>query len=269
MKRKIKVQHNGAEIEVELPEGFVSPEELTENYVAKDFFESEMGRRLSAARKGLAKKDDLLADKDFKEEALKSWGVVARDEKEIEKVREAIRGAEVAPLTEKLTKAQAKLAKVSRSRLEARLIARAAELGFDDTLLKSPVKGAPAPIVGLLGGYFVEDEEKDDFFIKDPSGNSYVYSAKPTNEAPYKTVEEFVEEWSKGAGKPFVRDTRQRVGGGDGKGVPRSAQRSSGGDDDKTQIPEGGSVASGDPLEFGRWAEAIASGKATVAAPGQ
>ena len=265
---KVKVTDNGEEIEVQLPKGYVGPEELASGFVAKDFFEAEIGRRLSAARKGLVKKDEILADKDFREEALKTWGVVPRDEKEIEKVREAIRTSELTPVLEKLKKAETRLQKASRIRLEARLLNKARELNLVDSLLTPPMKGAPAPIVGMLGGYFVEDEERDDFFLPDPSGQGYMYSAKPSAEAPYKTPEEFVEEWAKGAGKPFVKDTRQRVGGSDGNGVPSGAQKSGTKGDEGFIIPEGGTVNFNDPLEVGRFAEAIAAGKAIPASPG-
>ena len=106
--------------------GFVSKSTVSEGYVAKDFFESELSRRVSAAKKGLVKADDLLNDEDFIGRVVETHGPslaerlrVQPKEADLETIRTQVRANEVTPLTEKVEALEGTLGKLQRRSFDA------------------------------------------------------------------------------------------------------------------------------------------------------
>lgn len=238
MPKKINVQHAGATIEVELPEGFVGPEDLEANYVPKKYFETEVSRKAkSAYRKTLTelKTDETKRDEFFAELGITPNPVVEGTDKgkfsdQLKLAQTEWEKTHVTPLKETLTKAEKRIQKLTGSKLERDIIAAAAEAGVKKQFLTPIAKNQAAPIVTILREMFGFNEEHDDFFVK--QGEEFAYSSNPAEgNVPYKSVLEYItKDFVKlPHAKDYLQDLRQRGaelngGGSAGSGNIRLTQ---------------------------------------------
>lgn len=252
---KLKVQVNGSEVEVEAPEGWLSPEEAA-NRVTKDFMQSEITRRLAQARRGYVKEDEVLESDEFREKALAHWNVQpgkkGLSDEDVAKIRSNIESTLVNPLKQQNEKLSKSLERLYRQDLELQIVNAAREAGVQEHWLKPPREGLPAPIVNMVASYFGQSQEHDGaWFLRE--GDGFAYAKNPSQAQPFKSVSEFLPEFvsSKENATIFLGDQRQRVGGNNAPANQGARQ--------------GSTVVGSDPLTFGRNLEAIASGKAVVA----
>lgn len=226
MAKKIKIKlQDGTEQEVDLPEGYLSPEEVAEHYMPKSTFRVELNRRL----KGKMTADEFLANDELKQKALQAWGISVDDSGKAKLTADQLAAAkkqwelaELAPINEKLTKTSERLTKTQAKILEASIL-RAAAGRVHESLLKPPAAGAKIPFMAMLESAFGFNDELDDYFVKGTDGFEFAPSKKPENGRPYKGVDEFVDEWvANEANKPFVVSTRQGGAGLNGEGHGRT-----------------------------------------------
>jgi hypothetical protein len=214
MPDKIKVNIEGKEHEVQLPEGYISEESLNDKYVKKDFFESEVQRRVKAAKENA--KNELKSDTDFFASAAKERGIpLTEDGKykppskpdiDIDKIKSEVeqnlREKEIAPRDQRLNR-------LMQSKLHGEIIQAASAVGIKKSLIESFNDGVAPPIVNMVKEYFGYDEENDYFAIRE--GDKFRYSNNPNNSRPYMGAKEFLEGLKKqDSWKDFFEDTRQR-----------------------------------------------------------
>jgi hypothetical protein len=220
---------DGTEVEVELPEGYVAPEDIRSNYVPKSFMEKELARRAnSMARSQL---DAMFSDEAQRAELLTKLGVDptaptkkgAVDPEAFAKARQEWEAKDLAPLRTKLEEMTGVVQRTREKALSADIVTAAQNAGFAPEFLKAPAKGVVAPVVAMFGSLFAHDADHDGFFVRD--GDSFAYSGKPTANQPYKTVAEWFEEFagSKDAA-PYLRKDAQN-----GPGFRPGSERGAGG----------------------------------------
>jgi hypothetical protein len=243
--KKFKVQHNNADIEVEL-EGVYTEAEVADQFVAKAVHNSELAKLRKKAQ-GLKTPDELLEDDEFKTRAIESWGIKpGKSAADVEAARKEWDVKVLKPATDELAKAKGTIDGLRRGGLHARLIA-AAQGHVAPQFLKPPTRGAVAPFVAMLEPAFALEPETQDYYVRD--GERFAYAAKPAEGAPvpYKTPEEHVAEWiGNKDNAAFLIDQKQR--GPNLQNQGRATQ---------TGVVEGG----GDPYAFARNAEKIAKGE--------
>ncbi len=220
----VKHEEHG-EITVALPEGYVTPEQLAEDYTPKAIFQTELGQRATSIIKneGYVKPDSLLDNEDFRAKALDKWQVkVAPDEAAaaqeradaIETARATWEAQKLTPATQKLDKASARITGLLLRDLHNQITNAADEVGVLESLRKSPVKGQPAPIVHMMAEYFGYHDESDAWAVKKQNEDGtagFTYATKPETNQPYQGVMEFMTVWSENeSNKQFLVDPRQR-----------------------------------------------------------
>jgi len=203
---KIKTNINGQPTEIE-----VADEEI----VAAGFqptanFEKELGRRaISIAKKqGLMTADELKAqlldDETFVQSVLDSKGIkpgqqdagetATAIQDAVKRNRQEWESRELAPTRAKLEEFETREQSLLVKDLHRQIIQAAAQLGIKKALLKSPTRGSAPPIVSMLETAFGFDTDTGEFYVLD--GEGFAFSDKPSKDNPYKTVEEFVEQWT-------------------------------------------------------------------------
>ena len=125
--RTITVEIDGEAKEIPLPEGWVSEDDLRDNYMPKSMFRAELAKQTRKATEGMKKPDELLEDDDFlgrlietrKDALIKRLGVKTGepDEQYAQRLAEKIQEQTVKPLETKLAE---KDREVSRWRERAR-----------------------------------------------------------------------------------------------------------------------------------------------------
>lgn len=195
----------------EPPAGYIAEDEVSKNYVSKDFMAAEIKRRL--AKKQQAAPDELLESEEFKQKALKAWGVEPEgrkkpDGEQLEKLYSDWEQKHLKPMREATEKQRQEIERLRTRDLFGQIVTGAAPF-VQDQLLQSPVPNQPPPVVHFLAPYFGYDEEHGGWFVKD--GEGFAYSSQPKAGAPYKTAAEFIAEWAKDkANANWVKDQRQR-----------------------------------------------------------
>jgi hypothetical protein len=196
----IKVQYNGAEIEIPRPEGLVPLTEVNEKYMPKSAFESELGRRVDGVirNKGYKLPDELLGDEQFRGKAIESWGLKpdqtqAQLQEQLKKQAEQLNERELKPLQTKLTAAEKKLAIAQTKDLAAQILQTVAGK-VKPGLLKSPATGAMPPIVSMLTGAYAHDDEHDNWYARGQGASGFQFSTKGDG-TPYMTVAEHLANW--------------------------------------------------------------------------
>lgn len=253
--KKIKAKYQGNDVEVEVPDEVILPEEAG-NYITKEFMTAEIAKRIAQAKRGLVDpaefRESVLGEDDFKAKALAAWGVVPGkgrvSDEEISKLKATLEKEAVEPLAKKLSEREAELNKLYTRDRDLQILEAARAAGVMEMWLTPPVEGQPAPIINVLAPYFGQSPDHGNgWFLKDK--DTFAYAKNPSQAAPFKTVAEFVPEFvsAESRSKTFLADTRQRVPSGKTPSAP--------------QTP--GTVNKRDPIAFGQQLEAIASGKVT------
>lgn len=225
---KAKLVIDGAEKEVDLPEGYLAPDEVKANYMPKSGFEAELARRSeSITNKKLA---DLEGDDEFFNKLIEKRGVkIADPTKENKLTTDQLKDAQaqwekkhLEPLKKQLEEKDQRITKFQSSSLNAEIMQAAAAAGINPALLKSPVAGQPAPFVAMIRELFGYDDKTGGWYVR--KGDSFEFSSTPSEDnGPYKRVSEFVKEWAGDKeNKAFIVDRRQggaELGAG-GKDTP-------------------------------------------------
>lgn len=251
---KVKVMHEGAEIEVDLPAGYLSPDEAAATMVAKTAVEQIVSDRLARHTKSVKK--DLLQDEDFRTEALSSWNIKPGEKgkgsatpAEIEQAIQEAERTRFKPLQTENETLKGKLTKLTQSQLEAQIVAHAAAVGVKKAYL-APLPGRKVPaIVGLVKDQFGYDEELSDWLVRNEDGKSFAVSGESGASHPYKGVQHFFTDFSKNPEFREFLDPPQK-----GAGVKGGDQKGGG----------GRVISSNDAQAFGDNAEAILKGEVTV-----
>lgn len=201
-------------LEIPIPDGVTSAEDLAESFISKAIHNAEMAK-LRTGSKGLVDPSTLLEDAEFKTNALGNWGIdldaleKARElsPEQIEAITTRTRKAEVEPLQKLLEAASGERDSLRRSSLVSQILQAASGVAREN-LMKSPVENGEPPIVNLLGAYFGYEPETGSFAVKE--GDGFKYSGKPSATNPYMGVTEFMETWAGDkANAAFVQDNRQ------------------------------------------------------------
>lgn len=198
IKTTVEVDGTTHEVEVPVPEGYLSPEEIRENFVSADSIE----RRIAAAKRGLVDPNAAIADDSFldrlvaerKDRIIEMLGVkLEGNEPDLEGLREKWREAELAPLRSDLESRDKTISRLREKGFRASVFEAATEAGIREDLYD---------VVPLwLRDRVRYDEEFDDFFAIDGRGE-FEYTAEPAKgKPPYKTISELLHDVERGGEK--------------------------------------------------------------------
>ncbi len=210
MPKKLKVQHNGAEIEIDLPEGTLSADEVSESYMRKTVFQTELDRRLAKLSEGMAKRDDLLVDEEFLQTMLEKQGKELFDPEKAKKGKQQTgesMAAELAraeqewtkknlePAQLKATKAESLVGSLRQKILHGMILQAGIDGGVKKIFLTPPDSNGIPPLVSFVENMFAFDPTLDEFFVRGDEEGSFAFSSKPDEGHPYKNVAEFMGGW--------------------------------------------------------------------------
>jgi len=216
------------EVEVTLPDGVMTPEEIATGYKPVANFEAELSRRAeSIVNERIEAK---LSDEAFKTTALARWNIDPNpkldggggggDEDFTERLkteRERWDKEHKVPLVEENKGLKDRVSDLLGRMKGAVIVQAAAEAGVLPGLLKAGPNGT-APIVNMTGTFFGHDDEHDMFGVLE--GDKFRFAPEVTTERPHMNASEYFAEWVKDeANKAFVGERRQggpNVGGVDG-----------------------------------------------------
>lgn len=257
MAKKAKVMHNGSEIEVELPDEFLTPEEAR-GRITQQQFDAALEDRFKRFSRSMKK--DLLADDEFKAEAMKAWDLepptpgqkgksgtppeqaIADALKEFERTR-------LNPVMQELEKAKAENDRMRVQGLHAEILQYAHDVGFDEKFTKPLAGGKPA-VVAMLEPLFGFDAERGAHLVRSADGKGFAISSNPNPKAghPYKGVADLFAEIAKDPEyRPYLKAAQ--------KGAGADGSRSTG----SQKV-----ISRDDPEAFGREAENILKGTTVV-----
>jgi len=208
----IRVEVDGKAVDVPLPAGYLTKVDVDAKYVPKGAHNDQMGRLRKDldALKGLKPPEELLNDPEFKEKAVKSWGLNGATgeqfQEQLNRAKTDLFEREVKPRDVKLTKATQEIDTLRVKDLRGQIIQAAAALKVDDKFTRPPAKGADPLIFAMLRPLFDFDAEHREWFAKGPNGFAY---SQQEGGAPYMPVMEFMTGWVGGDGKDFLRSQRQ------------------------------------------------------------
>lgn len=226
MKIKVKLE-NGDEVEVERPTGLLDEAEVREKFMPKATFESELKTRVDSiiANKGLVDPETLMDSEDFKVKFMEHHEISSNktaDQYKADLANEAekLRRKEVTPLKEALETANKRIVVKNQRELSSILLTAAAGR-VKTPLLKGTATSRPA-FVAMVGDNFGFSDEHDTWFVKNSDG-SFAFPKK--GDSPYKTPEEFVEEWLEDeANADFLAEERQHLPGIKPGGTPKGGR---------------------------------------------
>lgn len=208
---------DGTEIEIPLPDNYVTMDEIKKTFVPKATFDVELGRRANsiADEKVKGERERLLnEDEEFKKAAFDKWGVSDQQKATAKSIAEAqerarreVETKQVTPLAAQLEAERKKNAQLLEAQRNGKIVQAAVDAGISKALLKEA--GGKPIIANMLGDQFGYDEKTGEFFVK--SGDTFAYSNTPTAERPFMSIGEFMKNWALDkANEQFVEDTRQR-----------------------------------------------------------
>ena len=213
LRTTVSVAGESHEVEVALPDGYLTPDEVREHYMPRDNFQSELSRRL----RGKANPDELLNDEAFIDrvlethedrlrEALKIENNGGPTPEQLDRVREQLRREELAPLEERLESLQGSNESLRSRILHGEVLEASRDVGVVDDLL---------PLVEDHYGKRVKwDDDWKQYFVVDKDGEFELTSRPERGKAPYKTVREDLEERRKSGNYPSWFKAKQRSGSG-------------------------------------------------------
>lgn len=152
-------------------------------------------------------------DEDFRSQAVDALGIKPGGKPSGEEMQAAFKQWEqqhVAPLKTRLETAEGRVERLTRKDLHGQIVQHAAALGVKAAFLKPPVPGAPPPVVHILESAFGHDPQTDGWYVK--AGDGFAYSTNPTQDRPYKGVDEFLREWAQTDEAKELLEPRSRNG---------------------------------------------------------
>lgn len=217
LRTTVEVGDETREVEVELPDGYLTPDEIRESYVPKATIES----RISRAVKGRYTIDEVVEDDGLlgqiattAEDRLRERLQVGGEKPDLTKYEESWRQRELKPVSEELESAKGEIQTLRAARLSADVNEAAVDLG---------VKKSQLP---LLAPFYRErvqwSDEYGDWFIVGKDGEFELGS--PQRGAPYLTIGEDLERKARSGDYEDWFDGKGRTGpdyqGGKGGGRP-------------------------------------------------
>lgn len=199
---KVKVMVEGKETEVELPAGYLSPDEVRAGFVSKEaasqLVEDRIGRYAKKA------KQELLDDEEFRKEALTTWNIKPGEKgtgkatpAEIEEALKEMERTKVTPALKLVDELKGKIGTLTRSQLHSQIIAEATAAGVQRQFLK-PLPGSKVPaIIGMIDQHFGFDETVNDWLVRNADGKSFAVSGEAGAAHPYKGVKHFFADFAK------------------------------------------------------------------------
>ena len=258
MARKITVQHEGKDIEVEL-EGWIPQADVDAGYVAKSKVD-----QIVREEKAKAKRSTLagaLNDPQFKAQALSAWDIDLTklgtgsgeklSDQQLAAAKQEWEAKALRPLQEQLKARDDATGKLQRRILHKSILASARAHRVREDLLETLPGGNQPAIVTMLEPAFGLHEDDGEFYARKLDGDGFQPSTR--QESLYATVDDYFAGIAKDTKyAKFFEPQRQSVG----SGTPKSAQDTAPG------------VIANDPMSIGRNLADIASGKAVVAGTG-
>jgi len=186
------------EIEVPLPDGYLTSEEVSAGYVNKDAVDGIVKDRLDRDR--ISQRKHLLADDEFVGEIIQVHNLKKAGEgdpeagEQIERAKKAWETEHVQPLKDDNDALKIRVGKLLNERLHGEIIGAAAEAGVKPAMLKRQA-GGDAMIVSMIKSLFRYDEKSDTFAVIE--GEGLRYSPNATEARPYAGPEEFLQDWAK------------------------------------------------------------------------
>lgn len=255
MGEKLTVKQGDADLEIELPDGWISPD-AAKNYMRKDTFEAELSRRVDGVVKnqGYRKPEDLLNDEEFAKTFIEKKGLntdanAKTLQEQINRAKDDLLAREVKPRDEKITKAQEKINALLNRQLRGSILEAGQAAKVKPEFLKVPEGVGPnaaPPLVNMFRDYFGYSDEHDEHFVKSGE-NSFQFPTKGNR--PYKDALEFFAELKQNPAYKYLFE--EEIQGGPG------AKPASGGG---PQIINGSSVriSESDAKDFAKYRAAKA-----------
>lgn len=218
----VTVNHDGNEIQVELPEDYLHKDDIKDTYIPRStvqeqyVLQTEMERRF----KNWIPRDKALEDEGLVADVLKKHGRKAEGSKDVdlETAKADWRKAELDPLKQFSDRL---LNQVRGAQLKEAAI----KAGFDERHVTSPVPGIPSYVETAFTNAFEYDAELGYFVAKDAAGNRLA-AQEPTTARPYAGPEEFFDGLAKqDAWKPYLKPPEKNNGSGY-NGASANGQRS-------------------------------------------
>ncbi len=232
---KVKVQHEGKEIGVDLPAGFLSPEDAKATMIPKAAVEDIVSDRLARHTKSVKK--DLLQDEAFRTEALAAWDIKPGESgkgkatpAEIDAALKELERTQLIPLRQENETLKGRVTGLTRSQLHAQIVQHAIDAGVKKPHLK-PLPGTKEPaIVGIVERNFAFDEKTGEWLLRGSDGTSFALSGESGAPHPYKGVKHFFADFAKDPDFRDYFDPAQKgaevKGGGGGSGGRLTVSRS-------------------------------------------
>jgi hypothetical protein len=220
---------DGTQVEVDVPEGYLTPEEISAKYMLKSTFESELHRRAGSIAKSqlsMVLPEDLLGDAEFVKKVAEKHGLVPKDsvtvttddEQVKQLVSERVTAAQeewerekLEPLADENVTLKGRVSGLLVRGLESEIVQAAAVAGVKDRYLKPSRVGGRPVIVDMLEGVFRHDDGHDRHFVSKDKEN-FVITANADSPLPYQTVPEFMAEWAGEKENSDFIDTAKQTG---------------------------------------------------------
>lgn len=253
---KVKVQHEGTEIEVEL-EGYLSMAEVEARYIDKSKFDQIVKDEKAKAKR--ATLTSVLNDTDFKAKALAEWGIDltkgASGEKlsdqQLATAKQDWEAKALKPLLAQLDGEKASKATLQNKILQKSILAAASAYKVKPELLKTLPGGRQPAITTMLETAFGLHDEDGEFYVRKHGGDGFEASSNP--DRLYANIDDYFAGIAKDKEYAHFFDRpQQSVGSGNA--------RSAGSDAPGT--------VSNDPVSIGNNLADIASGKSVVVGTG-
>ena len=220
----ITVKHGDEEIQVPIPKEVLRAEDVAKDYMLKNTFESELGRRAMgiAEGKGFRKPDDLLTDKEHVAKIMEQNQLVKKGSKAegepkpptpemIAELQTTWRAAEVEPLQTQVDEGKTRTSTLLGRMKASEIVAAAAAAGVKERFLNPSAPGQEAPIVSMLSSLFRFDGEHNEYFVsKNPE--TFEITSDPKALLPYKTISEYVVGWAALADNKDFVDVNAQTG---------------------------------------------------------
>lgn len=194
---------------------------IAQGFMPTAKFTEELTRRgvSIATKQGYVKPEDLTPEQIT--ELAKTKGVKLGEsdpgktataiEEATSKQREAWDRTELAPVKTKVTELETENTNLLQDKLYSAIVVAAAAAGVEDSMLRAPKKNMLPPIVSMLADAFGFDTDTKQFLVVSDDGEGFAFSSKPSEEHPFKDVEEFVGEWAGNKDNAkFIKVTAQR-----------------------------------------------------------
>ena len=204
-------QQQAQQAQQQIPPGYLSQEQVDAIVVDRLRRDREARLRDPAYRKQAI--EAWRNDEQFRAEVIEALGIKAGGKPTGEELAEAQKQWEAThlePLRQKLSAYESQVNRLLRKDLHGQILAAAAAVGVKKAFLTPPVPGSVPPIVHMLESVFGYDEQTDGWYVK--AGEGFAYSASPTKERPYKSVEEFLREWAQKEEAKELLEPRARAG---------------------------------------------------------